>query len=226
LIATLAGLRRVDAGRVTLGGVDVTLSSVAHRRRAGLAYVPEDRAGVGAALAASVAQNLAMGRQRQSPISRWGLLSLKGMRQYAEGLIRRFAIKASRPSAPAASLSGGNLQKVTLARELDHNAPCLIVEQPTRGLDIGATEFVHQQLLDYRSKGHAMLLVSAELSEILSLSDHILVMLEGRVVGALPAAEATEVGLGMLMTGAHETVTARAVEAADYTPEGPGLIRP
>jgi simple sugar transport system ATP-binding protein len=211
LIEALAGLRPVDAGRVTLQDVEVTNASVAEHRQAGLAYVPEDRGQVGAALGASVAENLAMGFQTRPPISRQGLLTLSGMRRFAEDLIQRYGIKVSRPAAPAASLSGGNLQKVTLARELSHDAPCLIVEQPTRGLDIGAIEFVHQQLLHYRAQGHAILLVSAELSEILALSDRVLVMLEGRIVGEVPGAEATETGLGMLMTGAHETVTSRAV---------------
>jgi simple sugar transport system ATP-binding protein len=211
LIEALAGLRAVDAGQVRLQGADLTNASVAQRRSAGLAYVPEDRSGVGTAAGASVAENLALGFQSRPPISRHGLFSLSEMRRYASRLIRQYAIKVSRPEAPAVSLSGGNLQKVVLARELEHRSTCLIAEQPTRGLDIGAIEFVHQQLLRYREEGHAILLVSAELSEILSLSDRILVMLEGRIVGEVPGLEATEVEQGQLMTGAHESVIARAV---------------
>jgi simple sugar transport system ATP-binding protein len=211
LIEALAGLRSVDAGRITLQGDDLTNASTAQRRQAGLAYVPEDRSGVGTAAAASVAENLALGFQSRPPISRRGLFSLSETRHYAMKLIRQYAIKVSRPEAPAASLSGGNLQKVVLARELAHRAACLIAEQPTRGLDIGAIEFVHQQLLRYREQGHAILLVSAELSEILSLSDRVLVMLEGRIVGEVSGSEATEAKLGLLMTGAHESMISRAV---------------
>jgi len=213
LIEALVGLRPVGAGRVMLQGRDVTHGSVADHRRAGLAYVPEDRVHVGVALGASLAENLVMGFQSRPPISRRGLLRLDGIKEFARRLIHRYSIKVSRASAPASSLSGGNLQKVTLARELSHDAPCLIAEQPTRGLDIGAIEFVQQQLLDYRAKGNAILLVSAELSEIRALSDRILVMLEGKIVGEVPGAEATESRLGMMMTGAHEEVTPRAVTA-------------
>lgn len=204
LVESLVGIRPVSAGKVLLCGQDVTGASVATHRRAGLAYVPEDRSHVGAVLGASVAQNLAMGFQRQPSLSRHGLLKLDAIRQRAAQLIRQYTIKVSSPGAFASSLSGGNLQKVTLARELSHDAPCLIAEQPTRGLDIGAIEFVHQQLLSYRSDGHAILLVSAELSEILTLADRILVMFEGRIVGEVPAAEATEEQLGLMMAGAHE----------------------
>jgi len=213
LIEALTGLRRIDAGRVMLQGNDITAISVVDRRRAGMAYVPEDRAHVGAALDASVRENLVMGFQTHAPISRRGLLSSSGIADWTRRLIRQYSIKVGRSSDAAASLSGGNLQKVTLARELSHGAPCLIVEQPTRGLDIGAIEFVHGRLMEYRAQGHAILLVSAELSEIMALSDRILVMLEGKIVGEIAATEATEAGLGMLMSGAHATVIPRAVAA-------------
>lgn len=206
LVEALVGIRPPDAGRVSICGRDVTGHSVARHRTAGIAYVPEDRGHVGVALGASIAQNLAMGFQMLPAISRYGLLKLEGMSRYARDLIGRYTIKTSGPGALASSLSGGNLQKVTLARELSHNAPGLIVEQPTRGLDIGAIEFVHGQILRYRSDGHAILLVSAELSEILTLADRVLVMFEGQIVGEVPAEEATEEGLGLLMAGLRGAV--------------------
>jgi simple sugar transport system ATP-binding protein len=212
LVEALVGLRQPDGGAVLLHGRDVSRSTVAERRAAGMAYVPEDRGHVGAALGASIGQNLVMGFQRRPAISRHGILKPDGIRRWAQNLIRRYTIKASGPAAPASSLSGGNLQKVTLARELSHGAPCLIAEQPTRGLDVGAIEFVHQQLLRYRRDGHAILLVSAELSEILTLADRILVMFEGRIFGEVRAEEATEEGLGLMMAGVHQ------MSAAGETP--------
>lgn len=211
LVQAIVGLRVLDSGRVLVRGQDVTRASVAAHRQAGLAYVPEDRGRVGAALDASIRENLIMGFQSRPPISHRGLLNPSGIRTWARQLIQRYSIRVGRPADAAASLSGGNLQKVTLARELSHEAPCLIAEQPTRGLDIGAIEFVHRQLVEVRGHGHAVLLISAELSEILALSDRILVMLEGRIVGEVPAATATEEQLGVWMTGAHQTVVPRAV---------------
>jgi ABC-type uncharacterized transport system ATPase subunit len=202
LIEALMGLRPVAGGHVTVCRQDVTQASVGHHRRAGLAYVPEDRAAVGAAPRASVAYNLIMGFQNRVPISRHGLLHPRAIQRWVQRLIDHYSIKVARVSDAASSLSGGNLQKVTLARELSHDAPCLIVEQPTRGLDIGAIEFVHEELLRYRSQGHAVLLVSAELSEIRALSDRILVMFEGRIAGEVLGGVATEAQLGLMMAGA------------------------
>lgn len=201
LIEALMGLRPVASGRVAICGRNVTQASVGEHRRAGLAYVPEDRSAVGAAPRASVAYNLIMGYQNRVPISRHGVLHRDGIKRWVQHLVEHYSIKVARVSDPASSLSGGNLQKVTLARELSHDAPCLIVEQPTRGLDIGAIEFVHEELLRYRGQGHAILLVSAELSEIRALSDRILVMFEGRIVGEVPGEEVTEAQLGLMMAG-------------------------
>ncbi|MFJ8505455.1 ABC transporter ATP-binding protein [Streptomyces avermitilis] len=201
LVEALAGLRPTAAGQVTLRGEDITHASATERRAKGLAYVPEDRHAVGTAPAASVADNLAMGHHRTSLSSR-GLLSPAAVRAHALGLVERFGIKAATPEVPASALSGGNLQKLLIGRELAHEAPLLLVEQPTRGVDIGAVQNIHDQLIAYRDAGHAVLLVSAELSEIRGLADRVLVMYEGRVTATYPKDEADERTLGLAMAGA------------------------
>ncbi len=201
LVEALVGLRRLDGGKVLIGGIDVSGGDVAARREAGIAYIPEDRAAVGAALAASAADNLAMGFHRRPPLDRGGLIDSAAMASRARALIAKFDIRIESERAPVGSLSGGNLQKVVVARELSHEAPALIAEQPTRGLDVGATEFIHGQLVAERDAGRAVLLISAELSEILALSDRILVMYEGRVLADVPQKRATEETLGLLMAG-------------------------
>ncbi|WP_230983081.1 ABC transporter ATP-binding protein [Inquilinus limosus] len=201
LIEILAGLRAADAGSVRVDGRDVTAVDVAGRRAAGIAYVPEDRARTGTAPRASATDNLSMGFHRRPPLSRRGVLDRIAMRDRARDLIARFGIKIPGEGTAVGTLSGGNLQKVVVARELDHEAPVLIAEQPTRGVDVGAIEFIHGRLVAERDKGRAVLLVSAELGEILALSDRVLVMYEGRVIAEVPGAEATETGLGLLMAG-------------------------
>jgi simple sugar transport system ATP-binding protein len=207
LVEALVGLRAPDGGRVRVAGRDVTSADVISRRAAGIAYVPEDRALVGSALAASASDNLAMGFHRAPPIARGLLIDREAMAERARALIAKFSVKIASEAAPVGSLSGGNLQKVVAARELSHEAPVLIAEQPTRGLDVGATEFIHGQLIGERDKGRAVLLISAELGEILALSDRVLVMYEGRILADVSQEKATEETLGLLMAG-------RAPEAA------------
>ncbi|GAB7107267.1 ABC transporter ATP-binding protein [Streptomyces phaeofaciens JCM 4814] len=213
LIEALAGLRPVTAGRVTLAGDDITHASATERRARGLAYVPEDRHAVGTAPAATVADNLAMGHHRTSLSSR-GLLPPAAVRAHARRLVERFGIKAATTEVPASALSGGNLQKLLIGRELAHDAPLLLVEQPTRGVDIGAIQNIHDQLIAYRDAGHAVLLVSAELSEIRGLADRVLVMYEGRIAASYPKGEADERTLGLAMAGAP-VPAAKATEAVD-----------
>ncbi|HSV01448.1 MAG TPA: ATP-binding cassette domain-containing protein, partial [Roseiarcus sp.] len=201
LIEALTGLRAPDQGRVEIAGRDVTRADVADHRRAGLAYIPEDRATTGAALRASAADNLAMGFHRGAPLARRGLLDHRAVAAHARRLIARFDVRIGGETQRVGSLSGGNLQKLVLARELTHEGPLLIAEQPTRGVDVGATEFIHRLLIAERDKGRAILLVSAELSEILALSDRILVMFEGRVLADMLGGEADEETLGFLMAG-------------------------
>jgi ABC-type uncharacterized transport system ATPase subunit len=201
LIEALTGLRIPDGGKVAIHGTDVTRLDVERHRDAGLAYIPEDRATTGTALAASAADNLAMGFQARPPLSKGRLLDGRAVAAHARALIARFGVKIGSEQLPVGTLSGGNLQKVVVARELSHAAPLLIAEQPTRGVDVGAIEFIHGQLVAERDRGGAVLLVSAELTEILALSDRVLVMFDGRILAELPAAEADEETLGLLMAG-------------------------
>jgi simple sugar transport system ATP-binding protein len=206
LIEAITGLRSAAAGTIQIAGRDVTRHSVADRRAGGLSYIPEDRHAVGTAGAADTATNLALGHHRRPPLLRRGLLQPQAVKEHARTLIDRFQIKVSGPETLVGTLSGGNLQKVVVAREMSHEAPLLIAEQPTRGVDVGAIEFIHAEVTACRDRGGAVLLVSAELSEILSLSGRILVMFEGRIVAELESGEAEEATLGLLMAGATPEV--------------------
>jgi ABC-type uncharacterized transport system ATPase subunit len=205
LVEALVGLRpaAVQRGVIRLRGVDVTAEPVAARRAAGLAYVPEDRQRTGLALGASVAENLVMGHHR----GRGRLLGRRSLRAMAGQMVERFAVRSHGLDQAAASLSGGNQQKLVLARELAHasahpaRAAVLVAEQPTRGVDLGAARAVHEALARYRDAGHGVLLVSADLGELLALADRILVMYEGRILGALDRGQADEAAIGRLMAG-------------------------
>ncbi len=201
LIEAIMGLRPTAGGSIVLNGRDVTTGSIAARRAAGVSYVAEDRHRTASAAAGSAMDNLAMGFHRSEPLARRGLLRLRSMRSWARELIAKFDIRIAGEATAVGTLSGGNLQKVVLARELAHQAAVVVAEQPTRGVDVGAVEFIHAELLRERDRGHAILLVSAELSEILALSDRILVMYEGRINASLERAEADEATLGLYMAG-------------------------
>jgi general nucleoside transport system ATP-binding protein len=199
LIEAIMGLRPTAAGTVKVGEHDVTRCSIAERRRAGVSYIAEDRARTASAAAASAADNLAMGFHYRAPIAPRGLLSRGAMRTWARQLISAFDIRIRSELEAVGQLSGGNLQKVVIARELAHQASVLIAEQPTRGVDVGAIEFIHGELVAERDKGRAILLVSAELSEILALCDRILVMYRGCVAAQFRREEASEAILGAVM---------------------------
>lgn len=203
LAETIIGMRHARSGSVRIGDTDLSHASIAQRRDGGIAYIPEDRHAIGSAGTADAVDNLALGHHRKAPILRRGLLSRAAMLDHAKRLIERFGVKIASPATPVGTLSGGNLQKVVVARELDYRSALLIAEQPTRGVDIGAIESIHRELCQYRDNGGALLLISAELSEIMSLSSRILVMFEGRIVAEVPKAEATEALLGLYMAG-HE----------------------
>ena len=201
LVEVIMGLRPLDGGQIHLNGQEIRRLPLTERRKA-ISYIPEDRVGVGSAIGASVSENLIMGTQTQAPISKNGFLKLNGIAQVARSLIDQFGIKVSQIAESISHLSGGNLQKVVVARELTHGYPLLIADQPTRGLDVSSIEFIYQQLLDYRAQGKAILLISADLNEIMSLSDRILVMYEGQIAGEISGESANEETLGLMMTGA------------------------
>jgi simple sugar transport system ATP-binding protein len=200
LIDALAGLRKVEAGRVVLGGRDVTRGTALDHLDEGLGHIPEDRQHRGLVLDFTLAENIALHDYRKQPASRFGWLFPSRLVERARRLLKEFDVRGGGPHTRASALSGGNQQKVILAREIDRNPSVLIAAQPTRGLDVGAIEFVHRRLVAERTEGRAVLLVSLELEEVLSLSDRIVVMYEGEIVGEFPPT-ATEEELGVAMTG-------------------------
>jgi simple sugar transport system ATP-binding protein len=200
LIDAIAGLRPVRSGHVFVDGRDLTGATAKETLDAGIGHIPEDRHRRGLILPFSLTENLALHGYRHAPNSSRGFLNLRAMADRARRLLKEFDVRGGTPSTPAGALSGGNQQKVVLAREIDGEPRVLIAAQPTRGLDVGAIEFVHRRLLEQRDAGRAVFLVSLELEEVLSLSDRILVIYEGRIVGEFPPT-ATEEELGFAMTG-------------------------
>jgi len=200
LVEALAGLRRPTAGRIVVAGVDVTGRSARDVLDLGVGHIPEDRHRRGLVLDFTMAENIALHDYAKEPNSRLGWLFPLRLVRRADELIRRFDVRGGGPHTRASALSGGNQQKLVLARELGRDPRVLLAAQPTRGLDVGAIEFVHRQLVEARGRGKAVLLVSLELDEIISLSDRILAMYEGRIVGEY-GPEVTEEELGIAMTG-------------------------
>ena len=200
LIEVLTGLRKPTAGTVRLAGRDVTGASAREVKDAGLGHIAEDRHRRGLVLDFSLAENLFLSEYRRPGNSRFGLMSPRVMAERARGLLKAYDVRGGDTETRAASLSGGNQQKCVIARELSADPQVLIAAQPTRGLDVGAIEFVHRRLVEERDKGRAILLVSLELEEIRSLSDRVLVIYEGAILAELPPSSSEE-DFGMLMTG-------------------------
>ncbi|HZH25303.1 MAG TPA: ATP-binding cassette domain-containing protein, partial [Solirubrobacteraceae bacterium] len=199
LVEAITGLRVPRAGQIRLAGKDITGAGVRGALAAGIGHIVEDRHRRGLVLDFSLAENLALREYRRRPLSRFGLLSPKRMDEQARPLLEQYDVRGGRPETTAGSLSGGNQQKVVIARELAEDPQVTIAAQPTRGLDVGAIEFVHKQLLEQRDAGRGVLLVSLELEEIRSLADRVLVIYEGRIVAELtPAASDEEIGVAML----------------------------
>jgi ABC-type uncharacterized transport system ATPase subunit len=210
VVAAILGTGSAESGEIRLLGRDVASLDVRRRRAIGLAVVPEDRRGEGMAVTMTTAENLALGHHRTAPIGasrgwRRGWLSLRAQRDMARRLIADYDVRTSGERQPVGALSGGNAQKVVIARELSHRAPVLIAEQPTQGVDIGAIESIHQRLLDYRRDGGAVLLVSHEIAELQALADRVLVMFAGRIVAEYSRADATTARIGAAMAGTGES---------------------
>jgi general nucleoside transport system ATP-binding protein len=200
LIDAITGLRPARSGNVRVAGKDITNASSREAIDTGVGHIPEDRHRRGLVLPFTLAENLALHDYRKEPESKHGFLFPSRMVEKARRLLREFDVRGGTPLTPAGALSGGNQQKVVLAREIDVDPRVLVAAQPTRGLDVGAIEFVHRRLVEQRDAGRAVFLVSLELEEILSLSDRILVIYEGRIVGEFPPT-ASEEELGFAMTG-------------------------
>jgi general nucleoside transport system ATP-binding protein len=200
LIEAIAGLREVRGGSIAIGGRDVTELSVKHRGDAGLSHIPEDRHSRGLILDYSVSENLILGQQHR--FTRGMRLDGERIVENARQQIQTFDIRPADAGLPARSLSGGNQQKIVIAREMGRAFQVLLAAQPTRGVDVGAIEFIHARLREARDAGKAILLVSADLAEILALSDRIAVMYEGKMVVVMPRSAASQQVLGPYMTGA------------------------
>ncbi len=201
LAEVITGLRPVTGGHIYLEGKEITGMSPGQITERMLAYIPEERMRDGVIREFTVAENFILREHNKPPFAEHGFLNLKAIAQHSDELIRQYQIKTPSRDTLVGSLSGGNIQKVVLAREISRKPRVLIAAQPTRGLDIGATEYVHQQILEQRRIGTAILLISEDLDEILALSDRIAVIYEGRIMGIVPREEATPEKLGLLMAG-------------------------
>ncbi|HWU60507.1 MAG TPA: ABC transporter ATP-binding protein [Ensifer sp.] len=200
LAAALTGLVAAEHGRVVLNGRDVTRLTVADRRAVGLAYLSPDRAAEGLCVTASIAENAIAGHHRRQEFQRFGFLRPRRIADHVETLLDSYSVRRASAALPIGTLSGGNQQRVAIARELDGDPACLIACQPTRGVDIHGIAFIHKCLLDYRDKGGAVLLISEELDEIITLADRILVIYNGEILGELLRGSDTET-IGRLMLG-------------------------
>ena len=202
LVYGLTGLEKASQGRVILCGSDISHASI-RRRGEHISHIPEDRHKHGLILDFTLEQNLVLQRYREPRFQHMGFINQGAVRQYAQQLIKQYDVRSGQgPVTVARSMSGGNQQKAIIAREVDRDMPLIVAVQPTRGLDVGAIEYIHSQLVAERDKGKAVLLVSLELDEVMSLSDRILVMYEGEIVGELDPKATTVQELGLYMAGA------------------------
>jgi simple sugar transport system ATP-binding protein len=201
LAQVITGLRPMKSGRVTLDGQDASGKAPVELLERGISYIPEERMKDGMIREFSVAENIILREHTKRPYSRMSFFDFKAIANRSKELTRNYNVKTPTIETPAKNLSGGNIQKIILARELSRQPKVLIAAQPTRGLDIGATEYVHQRLIEQRGEGTATLLISEDLDEILALSDRIAVIYEGQIMDVVKREDATAEGLGLLMAG-------------------------
>jgi simple sugar transport system ATP-binding protein len=207
LIDALSGLRHPVSGSIRIGGHELSRATAREALDAGVGHIPEDRQRRGLVLDFNLAENLVLHDYGREPFSKLGWINPRGWLRWARGLLQEFDVRGGGPTTRGSSLSGGNQQKVVIAREVSRNPSVLIAAQPTRGLDVGAIEFVHRRLVEQRDAGKALLLVSLELEEIVSLSDRILVLYEGRIVAEFPP-DVSEEDIGIAMVGGHRSEAA------------------
>jgi simple sugar transport system ATP-binding protein len=206
LAEVITGLRESTNGSIELDGKDISALPPASRTDRLLSYIPEERMKDGMIKDFTVAENLILREHHKKPFSNQGLLNLKAIEKHSEKLINNYQIKTPSQDTLAKSLSGGNIQKVVVARELSREPRVIVAAQPTRGLDVGATEYVRERLLQERKTGTAVMLISEDLDEIFALADRIAVIYEGQIMGVLSREEATPEKLGLLMAGVKEGV--------------------
>ncbi|KOS25697.1 heme ABC transporter ATP-binding protein [Bacillus anthracis] len=201
LIEAITGLRKVESGSIAIKGKEITNWPVRRITEEGIGHIPEDRHKHGLVLDFSVRDNIVLQTYYKNPFSKKGILNFSKITQKAKALIEQFDVRTPSEQTLARALSGGNQQKVVIAREVDRNPDLLIAAQPTRGLDVGAIEFIHKKLIEQRDNGKAVLLLSLELDEILNVSDRVAVIYEGKIVAIVDAKETNEQQLGLLMAG-------------------------
>lgn len=201
LVEAISGIRPVEIGTIKLNGEVVTNTSVNERRHTGMAHIPEDRIHMGLNLNTNMDENVLLSRQRDKGFNKYGLLRRKKISEFAGQIIEDFDVHGAKPGGSVDTLSGGNMQKIVVGRELSYEPEFIIANQPTRGLDVGSIEFVHRTLIEARDRGSAILLVSVELDEIMSLSDRVAVIYRGKINGEFDIKDATEEKLGILMAG-------------------------
>lgn len=211
LVEAISGMLPIKEGFIVFHDKAIQNLSIRKRRNMGMSHIHEDRLKVGGAKSCAIEDNLILNKYNKRPYSRFGILDVGKIEEFASDLVNRFMVKVPSVKYRLGTLSGGNMQKVILAREIESTPEVLIASQPTRGVDIGAIEYLHRQLLELRDKGKSILLVSAELDEILSLSDRILVMYEGEIVGVFNAGTVSEIELGLYMTGAKRMTLDRSI---------------
>lgn len=201
LVEAITGLRHVNGGKVIINGQNMTNKKVRQITEVGVAHIPADRQKYGLILNLPLAENLVLQTYYKQPYSKHGIINHQAIYEHAEELIKKYDIRTTSAELPASDLSGGNQQKAIIARELDRNSDLIIAFQPTRGLDVGAIEYIHKQLLAERDAGKAVLLVSYELDEIMQLSDRIAVLHDGKISGEVKPEDTNDTELGLLMTG-------------------------
>ena len=200
LVEAIAGMRRIESGTITLHGHDITNASPRETLDAGLGHIPEDRQRDGLVMSMSVADNLVLNTPRRAPFARRGSRNLGAVESNAQQLVKDFDIRTTSTQELVSSLSGGNQQKVIVARELSRSLEFLVASQPTRGLDVGSIEYVHRQIVKHRNDGNGALIVSSELDEVIALGDRIAVMFAGKISGIVDPTTSRE-AIGLLMTG-------------------------
>ena len=203
LAELIGGTLKAARGRIEVAGRTVTGAGARRMRRSGVALVPEDRLGAGLLSSLPLADSMILARVGEAPFSRLGILNQGAARRFVVAQIEKFGIRAAGPEARTGTLSGGNLQKALLARELAFEPLVLVAAQPTRGLDVAAREFVHRQLLGLRARGRAVIVISEDLEELFEIADRIAVMYEGRILDVMPVAGAEVARIGLLMAGAE-----------------------
>ncbi|HBR27897.1 MAG TPA: heme ABC transporter ATP-binding protein, partial [Firmicutes bacterium] len=209
LVEVITGLRKAESGQVMLKGTDITNLSIRERIRMGMAHIPADRHKHGLILDYSIEENMILKNYNQEPYAEKGLLNQEAIQEHTGRVMAEFDVRSGQGSiALARSLSGGNQQKAIVGREIDSDPDLLIAVQPTRGLDVGAIEYIHKRIVEQRDKGKAVLLVSLELDEILSLSDRIAVITNGELIGIVEAKETNEQEIGLMMAGVQRGETA------------------